>query len=547
MLFSCLIKSQLLAQEMHAATQLARRPAATASNPLPGRCNQHQYAQASKWHYMRQLFHLSNPPGVFGASFLSAHLRRHFVGLSSDVCLEIRQAKIVGGLASSSIAWYYQRGSRRCGVKRRQIALRSTETSGFGHESEYERRASRTSVPTDESADALRRRADALLDEMMLNGVDIAVGEGPDNGFVSLHPAAEAVLANGFAENGLHTQAPVDDIAAYRPSVTEDKAPTLDLPQMKPEVAVPPVLSSATPATPDALFAPLDAPLPLEARLVPAEERYPRPSTGVVTPVVNGYAQPGSAVRRQSASLASTMTVGGRTTARSALLPRTQEVDVDTAAQEIMALASEIAAALPVGHEAAERSRHLLNKAQNILQSDPSRTAEVDYYLQQVRRIVQRTRQTRTYSAIYHRRLLIYLTGWVALAVVAVTARYLLEEELYVFLEELFWLGREAPWVQFGPMVIGAFFAGALGGALSVLLNMRRHAAQEYGYFDRKYGLRGLTLPLLGALLGVLLALVWATVSYFLMLSPANVWVDALPAMIAFLVGFGQEWLYGAR
>jgi len=86
-------------------------------------------------------------------------------------------------------------------------------------------------------------------------------------------------------------------------------------------------------------------------------------------------------------------------------------------------------------------------------------------------------------------------------------------------------------------MVIGAFFAGALGGALSVLLNMRRHAAQEYGYFDRKYGLRGLTLPLLGALYGVLLALVWAAVSYFLALDTTNVWLDALPTLIAFWVG----------
>jgi hypothetical protein len=122
-----------------------------------------------------------------------------------------------------------------------------------------------------------------------------------------------------------------------------------------------------------------------------------------------------------------------------------------------------------------------------------------------------------------------------------------LEGELSAFLEELFWTGREALWVQAGPMAIGAFFAGALGGALGVLLNMRRHAAQEYGYFDRKYGLRGLTLPLLGALFGVLLALAWAAVCYFLALNLANLWIGALPVLAAFFVGFGQEWLYGAR
>jgi hypothetical protein len=59
--------------------------------------------------------------------------------------------------------------------------------------------------------------------------------------------------------------------------------------------------------------------------------------------------------------------------------------------------------------------------------------------------------------------------------------------------------------------------------------------------------LRGLTLPLLGALFGVVLALLWATVSYFLALDAANIWLGALPALVAFFVGFSQEWLYGAR
>lgn len=433
--------------------------------------------------------------------------------------------------------------------------MRSTETSAPGSEIEYAQRVGRPPTLTDESADALRRRADALLDEMMLNGVDIAVGEG-GNGIVALYPATDASVdsgyANGFTENGHHQQRPTDDFAAHSSSlaVTPGKPAAIDAPPAEQGAASSVSTASTWPTSADALFTPLPDTSPrADARLVPAEERYPRT---LASPVANQYAQPsspqpGNAVRRQSASLASTMTTGGRANLRSALLPRALETDVDTSAQEIMALSSEISASLPVGHEAAERSRHLLNKAQNILQSDPSRTAEVDYYLQQVRRIVQRTRQTHTYSAIYHQRLLIYLTAWVALAIAALAARYLLEGELSAFLEELFWTGRDALWVQAGPMAIGAFFAGALGGALGVLLNMRRHAAQEYGYFDRKYGLRGLTLPLLGALFGVLLALAWAAVCYFLVLNLANLWIGALPVLAAFFVGFGQEWLYGAR
>lgn len=434
--------------------------------------------------------------------------------------------------------------------------MRPTETSVPGSEIEYARRAGSPPASADESAAALRRRADALLDEMMLNGVDIAAGEG-GNGAVALYPVSDASAdpgyANGFTENGHHRHKPVDDSRAHSPSpaLAAGRPAAIDTPPAEQGATTSVSTASAWPTSADALFTPLpDAAPRTDARLVPAEERYPR-ATAPAAPLANEYAQPdnvpSSAVRRQSASLASTMTVGGRANLRSSLLPRALETDVDTSAQEIMALSSEISATLPVGHEAAERGRHLLNKAQNILQSDPSRTAEVDYYLQQVRRIVQRTRQTHTYSAIYHRRLLIYLTAWVALSLAALAARYLLEAELLAFLEDLFWTGRDALWVQAGPMAIGAFFAGALGGALSVLLNMQRHAAQEYGYFDRKYGLRGLTLPLLGALFGVLLALVWAAVGYFLVLDLANLWIGALPALTAFFVGFGQEWLYGAR
>src|SRR5690606_554308 len=113
--------------------------------------------------------------------------------------------------------------------------------------------------------------------------------------------------------------------------------------------------------------------------LVAAEDRYPQPASpgDARGDYANGAR---SAVRRQSASYASSMTVGPRASLRSTLLPRSVETDTATAEQEIHALMSEISAGLPVGHEAAERSRHLLNKAENILQSDPTRTAEVDYY-----------------------------------------------------------------------------------------------------------------------------------------------------------------------
>jgi hypothetical protein len=428
----------------------------------------------------------------------------------------------------------------------------------FG-QAEYERRSAPARPTVDESAEALRRRADVLLDEMMLTGVDI----GFDGSFaVDAAPSAghDPVHANGFTENGHQHYSPAPAHTA-EPPVYSDYSLSGALPEtpaLSPTASVggvdanPAPAPTQWPAATASLFTPLpsqEEPPPQSARLIPAEARYaPSAPAAPLLPGANGFPSTGStAVRRQSASLASTMTVGGRANSRSTLLPRAIEVDVDTAAQEILALSSEISAALPVGHEAAERSRHLLNKAQNILQSDPSRTAEVDYYLQQVRRIVQRTQQTHTDSALYRRRLTLYLAAWAALSVTVLAARYVLEAELLALLEDFFWTSPDAVWVRFGPLALGAIFAGALGAALGVLLNMRRHAAQEYGYFDRKYGLRGLLLPLLGASFGLLLALLWATVCYFTGLDAANLWVGGLPAVLAFVLGFGQEWLYGAR
>ena len=439
--------------------------------------------------------------------------------------------------------------------------MRSTETSVPDHKSvpdhelAHARHSAATRTAVDESADALRRRADALLDEMMLNGVDIAGGDATHEPSFLSGEALDATYINGFTENGIHQHEPMIGQGSALYAEEQPRAEREDARPME-NLAASDSALSASPAWrqphPESLFAPIPDDQPQrDAQLTPAEARYARPASppaDYAATLGNGHPPQGSsAVRRQSASLASTMTVGGRANLRSTLLPRAIEVDVDTAAQEITALLSEISATLPVGNEAAERGRHLLNKAQNILQNDPSRTAEVDYYLQQVRRIVQRTRQTNTYSTLYHRRLILYLAAWAALAITVLAARYLLQAELLALLEEFFWTDGDAPWVQYGPMVIDAFFAGALGAALGVLLNMRRHAAKEYGYFDRKYGLRGLLLPLLGAVFGLLLALLWTTACRFLGLDGANFWVGLLPALAAFVAGFGQEWLYGAR
>lgn len=490
-------------------------------------------------------------------------------------------------MASRFITWYYLTVDGAVGcqgghIGGLQLDRRETEflhkpnvsildQSSKDYYSGKDHRRLPTQHPLDDSGEALLRRADALLDEMLLGDLEPS-GAGV---FADERSAGDASVGDSLIEDKTKTFSPsprslpvnVADgsISSIGGSFTGDLSGSSGveskarLAALQPEATPPaPLPAAASPDMGDPRGEEEEGAanrLSRKPTLIPAEQRYttqrnrsaPPDDAGLSSNGATRASKPATLVRRQSTSLANTMTVGGRLGARSLLLPRELETDAEKAQQEIQALLAEISAALPATHEAARRSRHLLSKAQRILEENPSHTAEVDYYLQQVRRIVQRTRQMQNDSALYRRRLTIYLGGWVALAVTVLFARYWMQSELLDVLEMLFWGSEEVVWVQFIPMLIGAVFAGALGAALGALHTMQRHAAREYGYFDRKYGLRGLILPLLGGFFGALLAGLWAAVCIVTGLDESQLWIGAAPAAFAFAFGLIQEWLYGVR
>ena len=285
-----------------------------------------------------------------------------------------------------------------------------------------------------------------------------------------------------------------------------------------------------------------------ESPLISAEDRYKQLAT---PPAANGGgadAAGNSAVRRQSLTMASTMTVGVRASNRSNLLPRSTDVDTTAVKHEINSLLTEVSTTLPPGHEAVERSRHLLSKAQNLIQSDPTRSAEVDYYLQQVRRILERTHQTQTWSDIYRQRMLTYLFGWISLALVVVVGIVMFFPAVQEITAAFFAIPESSPVVLQGPVIVVGAFTGALGAAIAMLFTMRRQSQREFGYFDRKYGLRSLLLPVLGLFFGLVLSMLWAVIFTAVGVDPAQFWwALAVPALLAFVLGFGQDRLYGAR
>jgi len=230
------------------------------------------------------------------------------------------------------------------------------------------------------------------------------------------------------------------------------------------------------------------------------------------------------------------------------LLPRMSTTDVQTLQQEITTLHSEINALLPAGHESNLRAQHLLEKAQTILESDPTRSAEVEYYLQQVRTIFQRVQQTIHWSNLYRNRLLIYLTGWSLLALIVLMASYLYNSQMGGLVADLLQWSADSFAAQNFTTWLSTIAAGALGGAVGALLNLRLRSHLEHGFFDRKYGLRGLILPVMGMLFGALLYLLIGPIFYLLELDPSiSVTMSMLPPLFSFVFGLGQEFIYGTR
>jgi hypothetical protein len=255
-----------------------------------------------------------------------------------------------------------------------------------------------------------------------------------------------------------------------------------------------------------------------------------------------------SALRQDPAQFVSAMSVVGTSKKRSTLLPRSTELDIDNLHREISDLHGEIAALLPVGNETSERARHLLDKAYSILQSDPSRSAEVEYYMQQVRTIVQRLHQARQWSDLYRKRLHLYLWAWLGLSAVILVASFVFKNEMEEALMWLLGVGPESVFVQNWTTFIATAFAGAFGGAIGALYTMDKHARGEYSFFDRKYGLRGLILPFMGLIVGALGYLLFGLIFALLGVDPSeNLTVAIIPMVAAFAFGFSQESIYGTR
>jgi hypothetical protein len=165
-----------------------------------------------------------------------------------------------------------------------------------------------------------------------------------------------------------------------------------------------------------------------------------------------------------------------------------------------------------------------------------------------VRTIVQRVRQARLWSDHYRDRLRLYLSSWLVLAFVVFMARYIYQVSIEDAIIRWFSAAADSFAVQNIATLIGVMAAGALGGSAGALYTMRLHTRLDHGLFDRKYGLRGLMLPIIPMIVGAVGYILVAIVYALMGINPAlNIVAAALPEVAAFAFGFSQESIYGTR
>lgn len=433
----------------------------------------------------------------------------------------------------------------------------------------------------DDSPELLRWRADILLDEMMLGAVDTGGGRADASSSVSSDVSGEA---SGSTTTWNRTAPPASAPPVSAPRPYSDAAPAMrtggdDFVRERPSTAKPVDQAAAPPYD----RPPYDSRPPYDRTWRDDDES--RGAVGAVeTPVVSEHVAehaPNSSFAHPYAPAAPTSGRGGSSAddallrpptaaapyrgaaspapaagafsrqdqqqrRRNNLLPRMSEADVAQLRQDITTLTNDVEVLLPAGHDWHTRSEHLLERADHILRTTPERSAEVEYYLHQVRAIIGRAAQTSTASQVYRTRLIVYHIAWLVLSVIGVVAVVLYIQPMTDRMAALFGFGPDSLLAGHAAAYVLTAATATLGAALGALVNMRRYRSQGRGFFDRKYSLRSLLLPVFALLVASILYIIAALIFWMMGIVPLQQPLYAtLAAVPAFAYGFWQEHVYG--
>lgn len=401
----------------------------------------------------------------------------------------------------------------------------------------------------DESPELLRWRAEMLLDEMMLGGVDYSAHPRPVHERDQERAGGRASRRPAGADNGLSDPATGVPPAstAYGPRLPNLSSDSIDstagFSDADPQAEVWEqdwrTAAMETPASQGETavrIGPDSPPAP------PSDQALLRPpaSAGQSSGAPDAGDRPSNRPRWGERPHSPYLN------RQSHLLPRMSQKDVRELRQELNTLQATVEQTLPVEHDWRLRSDHLLEKADRLLRTEPERTAEVEYYLQQVHAILERARQTAQSSSVYLRRLTVYHVAWLLFSLVLLSASILYFQPLTGWLAARFGLPAESVAASLLVPGIATLASALLGTALGALRNMQRYHHRDRGFFDRNYSLRGLLLPVFALLVAAVIYAGFGLVYWLVDLNlidarPAGV----VPALFAFLFGLLQESVYG--
>lgn len=269
------------------------------------------------------------------------------------------------------------------------------------------------------------------------------------------------------------------------------------------------------------------------------------PQLGPVNPGYGNNPGYGGGQQQRNMPFAERMDVGAQAQRHSNLLPRRSQMSIDALYEEMTVLQAQVDAALPIYGDSADRALHLLEKGRAILEQNPDRSAEVAYYVQQVSGIIQRGQQRVEWSNLYRDRLSRYLLAWLFMGFLGIIGSMAYGDTVVNALSGAF-PAASGFFTTHMPSILLALAASIIGTAGAALANMWRHSQKEYGFFDRKYGLLGVVLPLMGLIVGLVIYAVMAIIFLFLNVSPDTSWLaHILPALFALIYGSSQEKIYG--
>lgn len=385
--------------------------------------------------------------------------------------------------------------------------------------------------PLDDPA-ALYRRAEYLLDEMLLSAVDVS-------------SAATAMDDHGPAEIGSST----DTLRAEIDTLLATDVPQA---QIRPNSQLPSIRSGAEAEIGAAQVAPLDG--------TPTQSR---PQPAATTPTSAGQeeteTEAGSRPRRQPFPVRSStgltpparpITAPERVPAQAGtesaanLSPTSISVqEAEKLEAEIGVLSEEVKQAMASRREMTGHALALLREARTIVMTQPERIGRADYNVRQVRTLLERAKENRRRASIYGTQLLVYLSLWLMVCVGGTVALFLYRVEVEQFVAGL--AGPRSRLIVHTVPFLWTTLAGGIGGVVGAIIALSSHirAGQD---FDRQYVVRYLIQPVMGVVLGVFIYFLFVLLFNLLGADLAGNWLVALlPGVVALPAGLWQELVYG--